>query len=321
MHFKKGYRTMENNKHIRLSVVIVNYKTPSLVIEAIKSLYSDINIQTDRVVVVDNLSNDNSPIKITQAIKDHGWGEWVFFVQANCNGGFSYGNNIGIKACKADFYLLLNSDAYIRPGAIDEMLHSFNSDSSIGLVGPRIEWSGGKPQVSCFNNMTIGSEFLSGVQTGLFTRLLAKFNINEVAIPYSDKCKQLDWLSFACIMIKDQVFETTGLLDEGYFMYREDNDFCRRAFAKNWKIVFNSNAKVVHLNQGLSGKSDVRKPRFYFESRARYFKKFYGFFGFLCANFLWTIGRTILFIRQCLSKKSSQSNKNIIIDIWKGTFK
>jgi GT2 family glycosyltransferase len=305
-------------KKVRLLVVIVNYKTPKLIEQAIRSLEGEIIIGLDKVVVVDNCSNDQSVAIINRSISKNNWGEWVSLIESPTNGGFSAGNNLGIKSYDSNYYLLLNSDAYVKKDAVNNLIKTMEKDNGIGVLGPSIIWETGDIQVSCFNNMTPINEFLSASKTAVFTKVLKIFGVNEVAIPAGTTATSPDWISFACVLIRSEVIKNVGLMDEQYFMYREDNDYCRRSRDLGWQVSIEPRSKVVHLNQGLSGKVKLRKPSFYFESRSRYFKKFYGKKGLVLANVLWTTGRTLLLIRECITSKKGNIHLMTYFDIWKG---
>lgn len=306
----------------RLLVVIINYKTPGLVCDAILSLENEISVGTDRVVVVDNLSADNSIEIMNQFVQDKGFESWLDIVDSGRNGGFSAGNNVGLNHFRAEYYLLLNSDAYVHEGAISALIEKADTDPGVGLVGPKLEWPDGRHQVSLFNHLTPLNSFLSAAKTGLFTKLFGGFGVKEVAIPLGlHDDDGAEWLSFACVLIKGGVVDSIGLMDEGYFMYREDNDYCRRASQSGWKLAYEPAARVVHLNQGASNDFGVKRlPTFYFKSRSRYFIKYYGRLGLFTANVLWLLGRAISIIRELVQAKIPAFHRSMPKDIWLGFF-
>jgi len=311
-----------NNKKIRLLVVIINYKTPELVCDALISLANEINFNIDRVAIIDNNSKDNSISKIDAFIESNDWQDWCEVIPSNINGGFSAGNNIGIQSTEAEYYLLLNSDTLVRDNAINALLETAKSDSSLGIIGPRLEWLDGKQQVSCFYNLSPANSFLHSVKIGVFTRLFGLFGTHEVAIPTEQhEITKPDWLSFACVLLSGKMVREVGLMDEGYFMYREDNDYCRRAVNAGWKLKYEAKARVVHLNKGSSNKMGVtRLPKYYFNSRARYFVKYYGRLGLLTANIFWSVGRCISLLRETVSRKPRVFHITMWLDIWTGFF-
>lgn len=303
---------------MQLGIVIVNYKTPALVIDCLTSLEREVQIGQDRVVVVDNASGDQSVEQIEAAIAKHHWNEWVQVLPSTSNGGFSAGNNLGIKALDADAYLLLNSDTLVRPGALDTLKNVLQAHPDAGIIGPRLEWPDGTPQISCFRHRSPLSETIASAATGPITKLLKSF---DVPLPVSESPMEPDWLSFACALIRREVVDRIGLMDEGYFMYREDNDYCRRAQDAGWKILYWPQARVVHLRGG-SGpvkaaiSTRKRPPQYFYASRSRYFAKFYGKTGLWAANCLWLAGRSLSLAREWVGNKSPHTCDREALDIW-----
>ena len=303
-----------------LSVVIINYRTAELTIDALRSLCPDMENRNDRcAVVVDNCSADGSPELIQIAIDENGWQPWARIELSPVNGGFSAGNNLGMATQQAEFYLLLNSDARVLPGTIECLLTEMHRDSEIGLIGPRLQWENGDPQVSCFRNRTPLSEFLSASGTGFIDRL---FKHSVIAVGLPETRSLADWVSFACVMIRGDAFRHVGKMDEGYFLYFEDIDYCRRAYQAGWKVAYQPEAGATHLRGGTASlKQDAaarrRLPRYIYESRSRYFAKFNGgIFGVLSANVMWMLGRLISFLRETLGGKTPHTSDRQLLDNW-----
>ncbi|HAC66378.1 MAG TPA: glycosyltransferase family 2 protein [Cyanothece sp. UBA12306] len=301
-----------------LGIVIINYRTPYLVIDCLESLQPQIDINKHRVILVDNDSGDDSLSILEQAILQHQWNEWVNLLPSPVNGGFSAGNNLGIKAVTAENYLLLNSDTIVRPGAIASLLKGMTENPEAGLISPRLEWPDGTPQISCFRNHSPVSELINSAGTGPITSLFSSYN---VPISVSDSPFEPQWTSFACVLIRRQVIEQIGLMDEGYFMYFDDNDYCRRAREAGWKVLHWPDAHVVHLRGGSgSVKSDLAKrkrPRNYlYASRSRYFAKFYGILGLWVANLFWLMGRSVSLMRELIGERPTHICEYAEQDIW-----
>lgn len=303
---------------MQLGIVIVNYRTPALVVDCLTSLVSEIQVGRDRAIVVDNASGDDSVERIEAAIAHNQWSEWVQVLASPTNGGFSAGNNLGLQALDADAYLLINSDTLVRPGALNALKQALQARSDAGIFGPRLEWPDGTPQISCFRHRSPWSEVIAAAATGLVTQLLKSF---DVPLPVTDSPIEPDWISFACVLVRREVVEDIGLMDEGYFMYREDNDYCRRAQEAGWKILYWPAARVVHLRGG-SGpvkaaiSNRKRPPQYLYASRARYFAKFYGKTGLWAANLLWLTGRSLSFVRESVGRKAPHTCEREALDIW-----
>ncbi len=209
----------------RMAVVILNYRTPQLVIDCLASLEGEVDPLRDVVVVVDNASGDDSVDRIEAAIEQNHWTEWCRFIPSPDNNGFSAGNNLGCAAVNADYYLLTNSDTLFRPGAIEELMRGAAAHPQAAMLGPRLECPNGDPQVSCFKFHSPLSELIDAAATGLLTKLLSKFNVPRPVIDHS-AC--YDWLGFPCVLVRSDVLQEIGPMDEGFFMYYEDVDYCRR---------------------------------------------------------------------------------------------
>ena len=291
------------DKKLTLSVVIINYKTPDLCIDCLQTLLPELKQIDAKVVIVDNASKDDS-VKIIQSwIGQKHYNDLVSIITSKKNTGFSGGNNIGINAYHAEYYLLLNSDTLVRPNAIQILLDAIQHSPSAGVVGPRLEWPDTTPQESCFRFHTPVSELIKSAASGPITRLFKKF---EVPIAVCNEPACYDWLSFACVLIRADTFKDIGLMDDGYFMYYEDVEFCYRAKQAGWKMLNIPDSHIVHLQGGSSSvvaRTRIRKrlPRYYYESRSRFFYQAYGYSGLLLANLFWTVGFLLASVRSVFS--------------------
>jgi len=290
-------------KKLRLAIIIINYKTPKLVIDCLSSLLPELKGVNAKVVVVDNASQDDSCLLIGDWITEHSADSQVELLASNENAGFSAGNNLGIQQAEAEHYLLLNSDTIVREGAIALLLEAAEKETSAGLISPRLEWPDAERQESCFQFHTPISEFASSAGTGAITKLCYSYLVpNSI----SDENTYCDWTSFACVLIKAKVFKDIGLMDSGFFMYFEDMAFCHKAKQRGWKILNLPSAHVVHLRGGssqLKTHTRLRKrlPHYFYESRTRCFYLAYGYLGLLLANLLWEAGFVISLMRSLLS--------------------
>ncbi len=176
----------KNISNPSLSCVIVNYKTPHLVVDCLASLLPELDGTDARVVVMDNCSGDDSAEVIRAWLGTHDAGDKVAFVQSSQNAGFAAGNNVGIRAQKAQYYLLLNSDTLVRPGAIRTILDTAINFPEAGLISPRLEWPDGTGQESCFRFPVPLIEMSYASQTGLIDRLLGKY---IVALPVQHRLR------------------------------------------------------------------------------------------------------------------------------------
>lgn len=306
------------DERVNLAVVIINYRTPDLVIQCLNSLLTELVDVSARVVVVDNASCDGSFATIKDWISARDSGNCVQLVESATNAGFSGGNNIGIQAVDADYYLLLNSDTIVRPGAIAILLQTAVRERRAGMISPRLEWPDGTPQESCFRFLSPMSELIGTARTGPVTTMLRKF---VVPLPPSNSAIEPQWTSFACVLLRREMVDEIGFMDEGFFMYFEDVEYCHRAHQAGWMIVHNPEARVVHLRGGSSPVKQRtlerrRLPPYYYASRTRYFYLVYGWPGLTFANVLWHLGRCVSKCREVLGRRERGSSENEWRDIW-----
>lgn len=295
-----------------LWVVIVNYRTPELVVDCLASLAGQVAEHPgSRVVVVDNHSGDRSGDILAATVSAKEWGSWVSIIEMERNGGFAYGNNAGITAALAarprpDHILLLNPDTVVKRGALTALLAFMRNHSAVGIAGCRIEDPAGAVGCSAHNFPSPVSEFEQGLRLGPISRLLRK---HVVSPPLQAVAHECDWVSGACMMIRREVVEQVGLMDEGYFLYFEEVDYCRIARTAGWAVWYVPEACVMHLEGAATQVSDKekRRPAYWYESRRRYYVRHFGIGGLLAADLLWTFGRIGFLLRRILT--SSSANK------------
>ena len=314
----------------KIAAVIINYKTPALTLNCLASLEPEIaELPGSRAIVVDNGSADDSVATLRREIKSRSWETWVDLVEAVRNRGFSAGNNVGLTVAQMqaafDAFLLTNSDTIVRPGALKSLCATMWSAPRIGLVGPRLEWPSGEVQASCFRAISPAKELAAAARTGPLSRALG----GDLPIPMDQntgaESETVEWISFACVLVRAEAYAAIGPMDEGFFMYFEDVDYSRRARLAGWQIAYAPHAHVVHLRGGRTAdefalEERKRRPRFYYESRSRYLAKYYGRTGPLWANVCWTLGRGISLVRETVAHKSPHTVAGEAADIWTGTF-
>jgi|SRR3984957_11591581 len=265
-----------------IAVVIVTYRSAPLTIDSLRSLEAERsnNALEIRAVVVDNASGDLPAI--ADAVLANKWSDWVTHVQAPINGGFAYGNNLGIQQAYisgAPAYVhLLNPDAQVRPGAIGTLAQFLEGHPDVGIVGGSFENLDGSDWPFAFRFPSIYSELESRLEVGLVTLLLRHWVVPRVM---TKTPQPVDWVSGASMMIRPTVFDAIGGLDENYFLYFEETDFCFRAKQAGYSTWYVPESRVMHI-AGQSTKLDERGaqpkriPFYWFESRRRYFAVTYG---------------------------------------------
>ena len=304
---------------MRVSIVIVNYRTAEMTIQCVKSVLDSCIGEWFEIIIIDNCSNDNSGDIISRYVSACGYGHKISLIRNQYNGGYSAGNNDGVRKSQADYVLLLNSDSIVSGDAVQRLAGCLDEDSELGIASPGLCSRDGEPQNACFRYPRPTSELVKAAAAGPITRLLPSYDTNVLLV---NERTHPEWTSFACVMVRRKVFENIGYLDDEFFMYFEDIDFCRRARAAGWGIINEPKAKVCHLGGGSSNvtasiASRRRVPKYYYESRTRYYYKYYGYMGLLSANIMWSGGFLIAIFRKCLNKNY---RSNICDKQWRDTW-
>lgn len=292
-------------------VVIVNYKSAPLSIDCLESLVPEVAANPGaRVVVTDNESGDGSVETIHAAIRDRGWAGWAEARPAGRNGGFAFGNNRAIAPSLESpdpprYVWLLNPDTIVRPGGLTALVAFLEAHPGVGIAGSRLENPDGSRQVSAFRFPSVLGELDHAARFGPLRRRLTRWTAHPEV---GDEPCAVDWASGASLLIRREVFEAIGLLDDGYFMYYEEVDFCRRAGLAGWPCWYVPASRVVHLIGQSSGVSDVthatrRIPGYWYEARRYYFRRNHGRLGSLAANLAWAGGAAFFLARNAFGRK------------------
>ena len=297
------------NKHV--AVIIVTYKTAELTIDCLRSIEHE-RSAADLIIsatVVDNSSEDYGAVK--QAIDLNGWSNWAQVACAPKNGGFAYGNNYGArlayKSGTPDYIHLLNPDTVVRQGAIASLVQFLETHRNVGIAGSSFENLDGSDWPFAFRFPSLLSEIEEGLQFWLASKVLSPW---VVARTMSKSPERVDWVPGASMMIRRSVFENVGGLDEDYFLYFEETDFCFRCGRLGFETWYVPKSRVMHI-AGQSTKVTERDalvqrlPPYWFESRRRFFVKSYGKAYATIADILAIIARSLgVAKRFCLQQRS-----------------
>jgi GT2 family glycosyltransferase len=301
-----------------ITISIINFRTPEMTIDCARSVLDQIGDIRGEIVIVDNRSDDGSVEKLTDWIAGLPAGSPVRLVCSPTNSGFSGGHNQGMAAVEADHYLILNSDALLRPGFLARIIGEARQHPDAGFIAPRLESEDGEVRNSCFRFPTPVSEFIRGANSGPITRAL---KVHDEALGPDPNVADVDWAAFACILVNGKMVREIGPMDEGYFLYFEDAEYCLRARRAGWRIRLCPEISAVHFEGGSAPIKKLRAqrarlPAYYYASRTRFMYQAYGRTGLLAANLLWLAGRGIAGLRQLAGRKSSNFRKAEIVDIW-----
>ena len=233
---------------MRLSIVIVSYNARVELTACVASLLAAPPVIPHEIVVVDNASSDGSVAALRE--------RWPLLrVQVRqTNGGFAAANNDGIRTTSGDLILLLNSDTIVPPGAIDTLVARLAADATAAVAGPRLIDGDGAAELSFGPMISPLGELRQKTVMALYARRV------EAAVRYVERLtsaeRYVDWVSGAALLVRRQDAEAVGLLDERFFLYTEDVDFCASIRARGRRILFTPAARIVHLR----GRSRASAP-------------------------------------------------------------
>jgi GT2 family glycosyltransferase len=276
-------------------VLIVNYRTAALSLQAVKAILPEIRERGDtHILIVDNGSGDGSAMSIGRALAMTGVGDCVSLLAIDENHGFAAGNNAGLDHYRArtgqwpDYAWLLNPDTIAEPKALSDLVAFLEKRPDAGLAGGRCLRPDRTIRPSAFRFPTVLNEFTSTLDFGPLRSLLAR---HDIIMPIRDTPIRADWLSGSNLLIRGTVFDRIGMLDPAYFLYFEETDFCARAVAAGFEAWHVPASRIIHIGGRATGITEhrpaARRPRYWFASRARFLLRRYGILKTHLANILW----------------------------------
>jgi N-acetylglucosaminyl-diphospho-decaprenol L-rhamnosyltransferase len=241
---KYGYGLGGTMSEVELSIVIVNWNGLDLLLKCLESIRTFPPKTDYEIIVVDNASTDGSVEWLQLAAARDAR---LKVIENKENLGFSKANNLAFASSRSQFLLLLNSDTEVKAGAIDRLLDTIKADPKIGACGPKLLNSDGSLQVSVWPNPPTPWELLlNGLR---LYKLLPKSKRGDWLLgshwDHSER-REVPFLSGAALLVRREVIESVGGLDESYHMYHEDVEWCLRMSRGGWKLVFEPAAEVIH---------------------------------------------------------------------------
>lgn len=261
-----------------LSILIINYKTPSLLGHCIKSIYKNEPKLDYEIIVVDNASGDES----VEIMRDDF--PQVELITNKQNLGFPKAVNQGIRKSKGKYILILNPDITALPGSIDKMFNFLEKNKSIAVLAPKLINPNGSIQYSCFSIFPTPQIVLYR-RTPLGKSPQASEIIDNFRMAEWDHLCGIEvaWVLGSCMMIRREAIDQIGLMDERFFMYMEDVDWCRRFWESSWRVYYYPEAELVHYYQRSSATESGlflalfnRQTRIHIKSALKYFLKYLG---------------------------------------------
>ena len=309
-------KNKQNNKNnIDVSIIIVNWNTKDFLQECLHSVFETTHEVTFEVIVVDNGSCDGSLEMVTENYP------YVKLIQTGSNLGFAKANNVGIKNSKGRHICLVNSDVVIREGCIDKMYMYIQQHPPIGILGPRILNPDLTLQSSCRGNLSLWNTFCRSLaldtifpRSTLFGGLLMNY------WPH-DTIRRVDAILGCFWMVRREALNQVGLLDEQFFMYAEDIDWCKRFWKTGWEVVFFPYAEAIHYGGGSSLEVPIKSYVKANRSSFVYWRKYHGKVMLTCFYSVILIGEIIRIVRASIlflikSSERTEARFKIMRSFW-----
>lgn len=250
-----------------LSILILNWNTGDLLKQCLETVFSLTAEAAFEVIVVDNGSTDSSLAMVAEHFPQAR-------VIANAeNVGYARGNHLGVAASPGKYVLILNTDAFLQPGALAELVKVAEANPQAGLVGAQLQNGDGSFQASHTPFPTLWREFL--ILSGL-GRLLVGRHFPSAGPDTEKGSRLVDYVEGACLLIRVEAYRAVGGLDEKFFMYAEEVDLCFRLRRAGWQVWYAPDARVIHLGGGSSHSRQPEREADLYRSRVRFFRKQYG---------------------------------------------
>lgn len=273
--------------HPDLSIIIVSWNVRELLANCLRSVLAQTGLAL-QVIVVDSASSDGSPELVAEQFPQ------VELVACQENVGFPRGNNLGLERANGRFILLLNPDTIVHGDALAKMVSYLQQHPAVGVVGPQLLNDDGSVQSSRRRFPTLRTAVFESTWLQPFApkAVLDHYYVRDVE---DGETAVVQWLMGACLMTRQEVVAQVGGLDEAYFMYSEELDYCRRIHEAGWQVVYYPEAQVTHLSGKSSEQAVTQRHINFNRAKLRYFRKYHGRFAagvlrlFLLISYGWQL--------------------------------
>lgn len=274
---------------IDLSIILVSWNVADLLAACLESIANGTGDLHVEVIVVDSASSDNSVAMLRERFPQ------VRLIERTENIGYTRGNNVGMAAAQGRHWLLLNPDTEIMGDALTRMVAYLDTNPNVGILGPYTHNSDGSYQSSRrrFPTRTLAFFESTWLQPFAPKALIDRFYVNDAPV---EQTLDVDWVQGSALVARREVYAQIGGLDEGYVMYSEELDWCKRAKDAGWRVVYLAEAHILHHGGKSSDQVVARRQIMFNQSKLRYFRKVYGgFFAqvlrlFLLLNYAVQLG-------------------------------
>lgn len=272
-----------------VSVVIVSFNVADFLEECLSSIKKETTCEYE-IIIVDNNSNDNS-VEIVERYHPE-----VNLIKQDVNAGFAKANNIGFKEARCRYVFMLNPDTVVLENAIDKLVQFMDGHQEAGACGPKNLNPDLSLQHNCHHFPSLSMRLIHHLQLERFFPKHRFFGREFMTYWDYGEIKEVDWITGCSLMIRKDVLEEAGYLDENYFMYAEECDFCLKIRKQGWRTVFFPKAAIIHYGgQSALGQTDEKVfnksiSSHLFTTRYYFFRKNHGYLScvaYKCIDFLY----------------------------------
>ncbi len=252
-----------------LSIIIVSWNVADLLAACLTSLYAGLGDLDAEVLVIDSASSDGSAALVRERFP-----QATVLAQTE-NIGYTRGNNLGLRTAQGRYLLLLNPDTEIVGDALPCMVAYLDAHPEVGIVGPYTHNSDGSFQSTRRRFPTLATAFFESTWLQAFApkSLLDRYYVHDAP---PDQTLEVDWVQGSALLARREVYAQIGGLDEGYTMYSEELDWCKRAKHAGWRVVYLAEAHIIHHGGKSSDQVVARRHIYFQQSKLRYFRKYHG---------------------------------------------
>lgn len=291
---------------MQLSVVIVSHNTRELLASCLESLVEHLAEIEHEVCVIDNASTDGSAALVRRQFPR------VRLLASESNSGFAAAVNAGIEATSGHYVCWMNPDARLLNGGMGALLAYAGANPDVGVVGPQIVNADGSIQLSCRSFPSYATALFN--RSSLLTRWFPRNRYTRRYL-HTDRdhmtVQEVDWVSGACLLHRRTVSDGLGGLDDRFFMYMEDIDFCLRATEAGWKVMYHPGMRALHHIGGSSRRIPFRSVLALHRSIRLYYAKHFRrniFLDAVSAAVIWGRCAVMMVEAAILPPKSSPSD-------------
>lgn len=254
-------------KNKLLSIIIISFNTKELLRDCLLSIYKSLTIRFFEIIIVDNASTDGSSEMIETDFKE------VKIIKNIENKGFAKANNQALQIAKGKYFLLLNSDTILKGGAIETIVGFMENHEEVAAVGPKVLNIDGTLQSKGRYFPSIYEAFLLCFRIYKFFPSVIRKNMFPKIFRDDNTICKVDWVSGCCILLRKDVVDKIGLLDESFFFYGEEVEWCYRAKKADYNTYYLPNAEIFHYG----GASKIDRPlQRYIDTQKALYEKCFG---------------------------------------------